>query len=288
MKSYWKRVTLAAIFAAAASAASAQTAEPVENPSEESAEEGGGSGFTIGIEAGFGDVIDEAAFSITPNVVYENSFLNESLDVFAEIDYTAAFGDPTEQGLYIEEEIGYNFSLIKNGTLSIILNNVNEIQLSPKLEDGQTHLGTFEPSLKWTQGLGFGDLWLKVAFPTGYMTGVKDEDASVDLAPTLGWDSAFGLAVELGPDFSIKPEGDLAGYHATLSYDHQGFVYGQVDLEVVGKEFENVLVTPEIGVNINALNIYIKADIEMLAENEEAGLESKTAFRPAAGVKYSF
>jgi hypothetical protein len=275
MKSYWKRVTLSVMFAAAASVVSAQSAESVEESGEAE-----GIGLTVGLEAGFGNVVEEAVFSIMPNVAYENSF--GDFDVSAEIDYTATFSDPAEHGLYIEEEIGYNLGLIENGTLSIILNNSNELRLKPELEDGETHKGTFEPSLKWTQGLGFGDLWLQIGFPIDYLTGIKDETA-VGLGAAFGWDSTFGLGVEFDLDFTLDPDSDLAGYGLLLSYDG-GLIYGEVGF-TADKEFKEFGVTPDIEVNLDVpngvLTIYANAEI-IKAEDEDP------QFTPAIGVSYSF
>ncbi|MDR1443741.1 MAG: hypothetical protein LBI94_02570 [Treponema sp.] len=236
----------------------------------------GGIGLTGGIEFGFGNVADKAVIGITPSAAYENSFGN--FDVFAELDYTAAFDDPAAHDLYIEEEIGYNWGLIESGTLSIILNNNNTFRLKPELEDGETHAGTFEPSLKWTQGMGFGDLWLQAGLPVDYLTGVKDETA-LGLYTTLGWDSTFGLAAEFALNFSIKPESDFAGLGFKLSYD-QGLIYGEAEF-LADKEFKTIGINPEIDVNLNAFTIYARAEFT-IAE------DSDTEIIPAIGVKYSF
>ncbi|MDR1398391.1 MAG: hypothetical protein LBJ41_00505 [Treponema sp.] len=238
-----------------------------------------GTGLTAGLEIGFGNVADEAEISVTPNVVYENSF--GDFDVFAEIDYTATFSDPDAHELYIEEEIGYNLDLIKDGTLSIILNNNNTFSLKPALEEGETHEGTFEPALQWTQGLDFGDLWLKAGLPIDYLTGSEDDDTGVGLSTTLGWDSTFGLSAEFALHFAFAPESDFAGLGFTLSYD-QGLIYGEVAVET-DKEFKLFGITPEIDVNLldNALTIYVKAEIGIPEEGD-------TSFVPAIGVKYSF
>ncbi|MDR0639783.1 MAG: hypothetical protein LBG27_12940 [Spirochaetaceae bacterium] len=272
MKSIQKKAALLVIFAmTAVSFVNAQEAE--------------GIGLTAGVEAGSFDLGEESKFGVIPNVVYENSF--GALDVFAKIDYKAVFSDPSMQELYIEEKIGYNLGVIEGGTLSIILNNNNTIRIKPELEEGETYEGTFEPAVQWTQTLGFGDLGAKFGLPVGYLTGVKDADAAVDFYFTLGWESTFGLGVEFGPDFSIKPESDMAGWHAKLAYDYQGFAYGEVELET-DKEFKGVTITPELGVNLNALNIYVKAEIEIVPEDEDAGVEGDTLFSPFVGVKYTF
>jgi hypothetical protein len=218
--------------------------------------------------------------SVTPSVVYENSF--GSLDVFAEIDYTMAFEDPDAvHELYIEEEFGYNFGIIESGTLSIILNNNNTIQVAPELEEGATNLGTFEPSLKWTQGLGIGDLWLQFGLPIDYLTGIKDDDAALGLNATLGWDSTFGLGVEFALGFGIKPESDLSEFGLKLSYDADRLISGEIEL-VADKEFKEITITPELDVNLGSLTIYAKAEIIIIKDADDP------AITPAIGVSYSF
>jgi hypothetical protein len=276
MKSVQRKAALLAVFAMmAVSLVNAQ-----EEEGEESAEgaEAAGIGLTPGIEFGFGNVVDKVVFSVTPLVVYENSF--GDLDVFGELDYTMAFEDPDAvHELYIEEELGYNFGIIESGTLSIILNNNNTIQVAPELEEGATHLGTFEPSLKWTQGLGFGDLWLQVGLPIDYLTGVEEETA-LGLNTTLGWDSTFGLAAEFALGFGIDPESDLLGYGLKLSYD-AGLIYGEVEL-AADKEFKVFGIAPELDVNLGSLTIYAKAEIVIIEDVDDPIIE------PAIGVTYSF
>jgi hypothetical protein len=281
MKSIQKKAALLAMFAV--------IAVSLVNAQEEGAE-AEGIGLTAGIEFGFGNVADEAEIGITPNVVYENSFLDGALDVFAEVDYTVTLSDPdATHDVYIEEEIGYNLGVIEGGTLSIILNNWNWIQIEPALEDTEAHLGTFEPALQWTQTLGFGDLWAKFGFPIGYLPGEelpgeKDADTEIGLTTTVGWDSTFGLGVEFGVDVAIKPESDLAGFGLLLSYDG-GLIYGEVEL-VADKKFEVIGIAPEIDVNLDfGLTIYAKAEIVIF--NIE-GFDMDPSFTPAIGVSYSF
>jgi hypothetical protein len=275
MKSVQRKAALLAVFAMmAASLASAQEKEASEK---EASAEDVGIGLTPGIEFGFGNVADKAVLSITPWVVYENSF--GDLDVFGELDYTVAFEDPDAvHELYIEEELGYNFVIIESGTLSVILNNNNTIQVKPDLEDGQTQLGTFEPALQWTQGLGFGDLWLKFGLPIDYLTGAKDETAT-GFNTTLGWDSTFGLAAEFALHFGIDPESEFLGYGLKLSYETD-LIYGEVELEA-DKEFKAVVITPELDVNLGSLTVYAKAEF-LIAEDID------TEITPAIGVSYTF
>jgi hypothetical protein len=155
--------------------------------------------------------------------------------------------------------------------------------LKPELGDGETHAGTFEPSLQWTQGLGFGDLWLQVGLPIDYLTGVKDETA-LGLNTTVGWDSTFGLAAEFALHFAIDPESEFTGLGFTLSYDYQGFIYGEVAFDAFygDKEFFGFGISPEVDVNLNALTIYAKAEIGKAKDADDPSIT------PAIGVKYSF
>jgi hypothetical protein len=137
--------------------------------------------------------------------------------------------------------------------------------------------------LKWTQGFDSSALWLQVEVPI-----TEIADPTIDVAPTIGWASSSGLSIEAGPVFSVRPETDLVGYQAALGLGHEreDVLYGQVELEVVGKEFENILVTPEIGANLNALNIYAKAEIAIIAGDDTLGTSDETSFSPSVGLVF--
>jgi hypothetical protein len=235
-----------------------------------------GIGLTGGLEMGFGDVVDELLISLTPSVEYENSF--GDLDVFGELDYSVEFDDPTAHSLYLEVELGYNFSFGEASVLSIILNNNNTFRLAPELEDGETYEGVIEPSLLFTQTFDFGDLYGQLGFPITYLTGIEDETA-VDTYLTLGWASAFGLGLELTGYFAIDPESDMSGLGMLISYE-KAFFYGEVEF-VTDKEFKSVGINPEINILFKAWTFIVRAEIEKVEDLD-------ASFAPFIGAKYSF
>lgn len=240
-------------------------------------EEDEGIGLTPKLEAGFGNVADEAVISLSPGIEYEKSFGN--LDVFGELDYTAALEDPTVHGVYEEIELGYNFSFGEASVLSVILNNNNTFRLSPKLAENETFEGTLEPSVLFTQTLDFGDLYGQAGFPIDYLTGVKDDDMGIGAYLTLGWASTFGLGLELTGNLSISPDSDYTETGFVVSYE-KDFIYGEVAV-TADKEFKNFGITPEVDISLDAWTFYVNAEIG-IADGAD------TAISPAIGVKYSF
>jgi hypothetical protein len=242
-------------------------------------EEDEGIGLSPKLEVGFGDVAAEAVISLSPGVEYEKSF--GDLDVFAELDYLLTLADPdATHDIYLEVELGYNLSLGEASVLSFIVNNTNEyFRLSPELADGETHKGTLEPSLKFTQTLGFGDLSAQAGFPIEYLTGVKDADPNIEAYLTLGWASTFGLGVELTPKLALSPESDYAKTGLLLSYEKSLF-YGEVEV-TTDKEFKSFEIKPEIDIALAAWTFYVKAEIG-IPDGEDV------SFSPAIGAKYSF
>jgi len=58
---------------------------------------------------------------LMPIVIYEHSFFDDALDVYAELNYTSGYADELEQSLYLNLMAGYNLGLGELSTLSFIL-----------------------------------------------------------------------------------------------------------------------------------------------------------------------
>jgi hypothetical protein len=245
------------------------------------AQEEDGIGLTPKVEVGFGDVAAEAVISLSPGVEYEKSF--GDLDVFAELDYLLTLADPdATHDIYLEVELGYNLSLGDASVLSFIVNNTNDFRLSPELAAGTTHNGTLEPSVKFTQTLGFGDISAQAGFPIGYLTGEEDADPSIDAYLTLGWASTFGLGVELTPNLALSPESDYAGFDILVSYE-TGLIYAEVEVNLPKEiDVSGITVTPEFDYSFNAFTFYIKSEFGGI------GTDGDISVSPAIGAKYSF
>jgi hypothetical protein len=227
-------------------------------------------GLSPGLEVGFGDVSHEAALSITPNLVFENSY--DNIDVYGEVDYTIEFTDPIGQFLYIEGEIGYNMGLGSASTLTFALNDNNTFQVAPANTAG--HSGTIEPSVQYTHTLDLGDLYAKVGMPLGYMGG-----SYVGSYLTLGYAAPFGLGLELTGNYDIDPNSGYSGLGLLVSYEHEMF-YGEVKIET-DSELSSFIIKPEVDIFVDAWTFIVRAEIYQYGK---AG----SAFMPFIGAKYTF
>jgi hypothetical protein len=243
------------------------------------AQEDEGAGFSLGAEVGFGDVTDEVVLGVTPNIAYENSFGN--LDIAASLGYTFTFDDDLGQELGFEFEGGYNFSLSESGVLSLIVYDENTFYVDPEPDDNNYHTGMFKPSLKYTQTLGFGDLYGQLGFPIDYLTGVKDADANVSTELTLGLaptDDADGFGLELTGTYLLSPDAEYTSTGLLVSYKKSVF-YGEVEV-VANKDFDVFEINPEIDISVGAWTFTVRGEIVTDSDH--------TAASPFIGASYSF
>ena len=198
------------------------------------AEEAEGIGLTAGVEFGVVEVnTDDRGYYLDVFVEYENSFLDEALDVSASLLYDLSFSDPdNEHSLTLDFSIGFNLGLGASSTLSFILANENDFTLFPK--EGHPVLGIIRPGIGFNQGLGDsgGDLYAQVDAPIRYLN-YGDEPVYYGLDFTLGWASSFGLGLEAGAYLLLSPShkiilnnkavNGLTGISFTVSYENGPF-----------------------------------------------------------------
>jgi len=244
-------------------------------------------GLTTGLEFGLGNINKAYGGDVEPYLmpmlIYENSFLDGTLDLYAELDYTLGFGnDDLAQSLYIDLFAGYNLSLGSASTLSFILENeFDPIDISPD----DLIIGIFTPAIKFNQGFDFGDLYAKVGLPITYYPNIKNADTGVGLNFTLGWDSAFGLGIEAVIYTQLAP-GDDAGYYAfgtTVLYEN-GPMYCELNAYFPSDiNAEGITITPEFDYSFGNFTAYLF--IEFAGIGSDGG---EAVITPALGVKYSF
>ncbi|MDR1787451.1 MAG: hypothetical protein LBR16_03265 [Treponema sp.] len=238
--------------------------------------EGGGIGLSPGLELGFGNAADKAAFSLKPGIVYEHSF--GSFDLSGEFDWIVTFDDPAAHDLYLEVEAGYQLRLGEASVLSFIVNNTNDtFRLAPSLEDGETHNGVLEPSVLFTQTFGFGDLYGQLGFPFTYLSGVEDERL-MDSYLTIGWNADFGLGLECTATYNIDPERTLSEFGAVLSFE-KGIFYAEAEC-LADKGFKNFAINPEVDVTLGDWTLILRAELVFPDEGE-------AEYAPFVGVRYS-
>ncbi|MDR2575987.1 MAG: hypothetical protein LBC52_06035 [Treponema sp.] len=248
-----------------------------------------GIGLSVGLEFGIGIVDEDVSPYLMPMIIYENSFLDETLDLYAELDYTLGFTkEPNEDGdevnpqsMYIDLMVGYNLGLGDASTLSFILENeFDEIVFSPV----SMLRGIFTPAVKFNHELDFGSLYAQIGLPITYYD-IEDLDSTTGLDFTLGWSSTFGLGIEAKICTLLSP-GDDAGYsgfEATISYEAES-IYAEVEI-IIPKEidFEGITITPEFDYSFKNFTFYIKCEFAGIGVDG-----SSISVTPALGIKYSF
>jgi hypothetical protein len=257
-----------------------------------------GIGLSAGLEFGIGNINKandgDASPYLMPMIIYENSFLDDTLDVYAELDYTFGFTkEPNEDGddvnpqsMYIDLMLGYNLKLGEASTLSFILENeFDEIIISPKYKEDNALTGIFTPAVKFNQQLDVGDLYAKIGAPITYIQYYKEADTAIGLDFTLGWNSSFGLGIEAKFCTLLAP-GEDAGYtglETTISYETES-IYFKVET-IIPKEINDagITITPEFDYTFQKFTFYIKSEFAGIGITD-----SKVVISPALGIKYSF
>jgi len=257
-----------------------------------------GIGLSVGLELGVENVNEgndgKKNPYLMPILIYEKSFLDDTLDVYAELDYTFGFtkepdddgNEVNPQSIYNDIIIGYNLSLGDVSTLSFILENeIDKFIIAPRYEDMNAYNGVFTPAVKFNRKFDFGDLFAQIGAPITYAQYYKDADTAIGLDYTLGWNSTFGLKMEAKICTLLVPD-DAAGYtgfETTVSYE-TGPVYVEVET-IIPKERseEGITITPEVDFSFGNFTFYIKSEFTGIGMSEGDMIIS-----PALGVKYSF
>jgi len=255
-------------------------------------------GLSVGLEFGIQNVSEandgEMGPYLMPMLIYEDSFLEGALDVYAELDYTFGFtqepddngNEVNPQSLYVDLMVGYNLGLGSASTLSFILENeFDELTIAPRYKESNALTGIFTPAVKFNQELDIGDLFAQIGAPITYIQYDKDADTAIGLDFTFGWNSTFGLGIEAKICTLLVP-GDDAGYtgiEATVSYE-TGPVYFEVEAIIPGEiSGEGVTITPEFDYSFKNFTFYVKSEFAGIGVSE-----GDVIISPALGVKYRF
>jgi hypothetical protein len=257
-----------------------------------------GIGLTAGLEFGAWNVnkANDADMGpyLMPMVIYENSFMDDALDIYAELDYTFGFSkEPNDDGdevnpqsIYFDLMVSYNLGLGDTSTLSFILENeFDEFIISPKYDGSNALTGILTPAVKFNQQLDLGDLFVQAGSPITYSQYDKEADTLIGLDFTIGINSVIGLGFQAKIRTLLMP-GDYAGYtglETIVSYEN-GSVYAEVET-IIPKEInvEGITITPEFDYSFQKFTFYVKSEFSFI------GIEGgNVVISPALGVKYSF
>jgi len=257
-----------------------------------------GIGLSVGLEFGIGNInkADDEDMSpyLMPMLIYENSFFDNKLDIYAELYYTFGFtkesNDDGEevnpQSLYSDLILSYNLSLGGASTLSFVFENeTDEIIISPTYKEFNALTGIFTPAIKFNQEFDIGNLFAKVGSPITYIQYDKNADTNVGLDFTIGWNSTFGLGIEAKVCTLIVPGDDagFSGIEATITYETET-IYIEVET-IIPKEISNegVKVTPEFDYLFKNFTFYVKCELTGIGVSD-----GNVIISPALGVKYNF
>ncbi|MCL2006950.1 MAG: hypothetical protein FWG77_02590 [Treponema sp.] len=247
-------------------------------------------GLTVGVEFGIENVHRENDGDLMPylmpHVIYENSFLDETLEFYGELAYIVGFFDDYPMDLFAFLELAYNIPVGDICTLTLFLGNtVDTFAISPRPNEG---LGMY--SAAW---LGVRNNWCT---PSGgfylqgnatysYLHYDSNDDNVLGLELTGGWDSNFGFGASVTPIWSLYPEFGFDEVIVNLTY-YANFIYAGLDVVVPNFDYFDILgltVIPEVSFNIfGNFFTYFRCRVSGLFSDHDMILA------PALGVRYSF
>jgi len=259
------------------------------------------SGLTVGLEAGIRNInkaydMDMGPY-LMPMFIYEQAYLNGTVEVYAELDYTFGFkrvpnadgNDVFPQSLYFDFMAGYNIGFSSVSTLSIILENeFDELIISPRFSESNNITGIFTPAIKYNHVLDLGDIFFMLGAPITYIQEYKDADTIIDIDFTFGWYSNFGLGIEAKTMMQFLPSSKdtgagYKGVEALVSYEIDP-VYFEVLTEISNDiKAGGITITPEFDYSFNNMTFYAKCKFS------DIGIEGgKVIISPALGLKLSY
>jgi len=276
-------------------------------------------GLTAGVEFGITDInkpneAEDVYPYLEASVEYENSFLDEALDIYAglayDIGFTKEINEDLEEvnphGLWFDLKVGYNLGLGAASTLSFILENENYFEIAPATED--RIFGVIKPGIKFNQNMeDIGDFYAQADVPLAYLYfGAEKDYTFAGLDITLGWASAFGLGLEAAGHILFSPNDDFGdgetlngftGLSFTASYE-TGPVYAEIAATIPVKNLDTgspynyfdssqpwgISITPMFSYTFGfGLSAYLSVTFDGIGiKDNDMGIT------PAIGVTYSF
>lgn len=197
----------------------------------------GAEGFTLGLKHSIEGINrDSRVPTLTGIAGFGHSFLNDTVNLYAELNYTFGFprsrnrhpvinpvrhsvarciycdddhsdhpffrpqeGNAVRQSLYFNFIIGYNLRLgfHNETTLSFILQNeIDELIIAPRYDGGNNIMGVFRPAIRASHELNAGDIYARIGLPITYVQQTRDADTKIGLEATIGFSSLFGAKLE--------------------------------------------------------------------------------------------
>ena len=262
-------------------------------------------GLIVGLEFGIEEINcdDERTPYLTGRISYGHSFLDETLDVYAKLEYTSGLTDDFDQSLYFSQMAGYNLGLGTEATLSLILlNEFDKFRFSHHHEDDEDYrlndhgeenivTGIFTPILLFNYEFDFGDLYTKIGTPVTYIQYEKNADTIIGLDFTLGFGSLIGLSFEATVLTQLAPDADFIGVETILAYEFEPLYFELSAFIPKDVSDEGFSITPHIEFELNAFTFYLNCSFAGIGAHDHGngnGHDHSLSITPALGIKYSF
>jgi hypothetical protein len=243
-------------------------------------------GINLGFQADLGDVLDEPILGLRPTLAWFGSVA--AFDMYLGAFYAVSFDYPRIQRTGFQETLSYSFFPGGSSTLTLSIDNDDQINLSP----GTMELlyAVAEPSLSWTQDLPLGDITLTLGLPVGY-----SPEFSMDAGLGLGYNLPFGLCLAAVARVWAAPEPDYGETEFTLSWLNNG-LYISLAL-IADKNFKTYSLEPYAAWSHRGFILFAGILIDGIGEGnavespavaQELGLKNGVSLVPTLGVKHRF
>jgi len=240
------------------------------------------------------------------NYLSAKSFeLLPGLDMFAETGVPLFINPDLLQGMDFNLRVDYNLDIIESSRLTFILENMtfipvlrNDLSISGlSMQEQRTANNNaidtetwLYPGVKFTQTMGFGNLYAQVEAPINILKEINNTQDSHHINFMVGWDSTFGLEVNAKLFNRIKrntidPEFlESLGVSGTYGF---GMIDAGVEVGVPlirdGIRNMGLTVVPELGYTLMPnFRLFGSAEfMNILAENE-------VNFNMSLGARFNF
>ena len=245
-------------------------------------------GLTVGVEFMIENVHRENDGDmmpwLAPFVVYEDSFLDEALDLYSELSFWFGFFEENPVELYFNLAAAFNLFLSPQSTLSFLLENeIDTFMISPRPDEGSGMRSIIKPGIGFRQIVDFGNIYAGALLPITYLNYYSDADTEVALEATLSFFSDYGFGISFTPVFSISPESGYDEIRILPSYETDT-IYVGVEV-ILPSEFDDygITITPEVIFNITGnFGAYMRCEVAGI------GSDAGMILAPAVGIMYSF
>jgi hypothetical protein len=264
--------------------------------------------LNLGFMLGLDDVANRSRTpvpTLKPTIAYFGNF--GDFDLYLGGFYTLFLDDPLGHNVGLQETFSYNFFPGDNTTLSVSLDNDDQLHLAGPVGSIDTGLAFMsavgEPSVTLTQDLTRGDITFTLGVPMDYSeflnAGISDDELGkeaelyLETYLTLGYNSPFGLAIQLTPRVGILSDFEYTETELSLVYTLNS-LYGSLTVSA-DRSFKKWSLEPYLAYTIGNFTFAATVVFNNIGGggtgsavvDAETGADRIT-ITPSIGVKYRF